>query len=151
MNYTWIAGHLGSDPEARFTPSGKKVTSLRVACKSRKNGKDETMWWRVTIWGDAFDKILPYFKKGSPIVVCGEMTPPEMFKGKDGEVRLSLALTANHISFSPFGKPKSNEEGSFSQNASMGPSSADPSYFDPSFEPAGGGFSGEISDEEIPF
>ena len=151
MNYTWIAGHLGSDPETRFTPSGKKVTSLRVACKSRKNGKDETMWWRVTVWGDSFDKIIPYFKKGSPIVVCGEMTPPEMYTGKDGQGRLSLSLTANHISFSPFGKPKSNEEGKFSQGGSSGYSPSEPSYNEHSFEPAGGGFSGEISDEEIPF
>jgi single-strand DNA-binding protein len=144
MNYTWIAGHLGSDPETRFTPSGKKVTSLRVACKSRKNGKDETMWWRVTVWGDSYDKILPYFKKGSSIVVCGEMTPPEMYKSKDGETRFSLALTANHIAFSPFGKTKSSEEGG-------GQMSHEHSYHESAFEPVGGGFSGEISDEEIPF
>ena len=36
MNFMQIAGHLGADPEVRFTSTGKKVTVLRVAAKSRK-------------------------------------------------------------------------------------------------------------------
>ena len=150
MNYTWIAGHLGSDPETRFTPAGKKVTSLRVACKSRKGGKDETMWWKVTIWGETFDKILPYFKKGSAIVVCGEMMPPEIFQNRDGNTQVSLALTASHISFNPFGKPKS-EEGGVSARAteSAGEYGFPPGSSGPAFEPMGGGY--EVYDEEIPF
>ena len=150
MNYTWIAGHLGSDPETRFTPSGKKVITLRVACKSRKGGKDETIWWKVTIWGETFDKILPYFKKGSPIVVCGEMMPPEIYQNREGNTQVSLGITANHISFSPFGKAKSSEEGSVSMNQSS--PSADSSFTPsnpPPFQPASG--PEEVSDEEIPF
>jgi single-strand DNA-binding protein len=145
MNYTWIAGHLGSEPETRFTPSGKKVVSLRVACKSRKGGKDETMWWKVTIWGDTFDKILPYFKKGSPIVVCGEMTPPEIYQNREGGTQVSLGITANHISFSPFGKGKSNEEGG---GGAQGFTSSNSSEM-PAFQGANG--LDFISDEEIPF
>ena len=57
MNFVNIAGHLGADPEVRFTSTGKKVTTLRVATRSRKGGADVTIWWRVTIWGEQFDKI----------------------------------------------------------------------------------------------
>ena len=72
MNQIIIAGHLGADPEVRFTSSGQKVTTLRVATRVRRGGKDkdETIWWRVTVWGEQFDKMIPYFKKGSPIIVC---------------------------------------------------------------------------------
>lgn len=149
MNYTWIAGHLGSDPETRFTPSGKKVVTLRVACKSRKNGKDETIWWKVTIWGETFDKILPYFKKGSPIVVCGEMMPPEIYQNREGNTQVSLGITANHISFSPFGKPKSGDDTlAMNQSSSSMESNPMPSNT-PAFQSASG--AEEVSDEEIPF
>ena len=51
MNQLTIAGHLGADPEVRFTSSGQKVTTLRVAARARKGAKDETIWWKVTVWG----------------------------------------------------------------------------------------------------
>ncbi len=107
MNQTTVAGHLGADPEVRFTSSGKKVTTLRVAARVRRGGKDETIWWRVSVWGEEFDKMIPYFKKGSPIVVVGEMNKPEIFTDRDGRPQVSMSLTALNIMFSPFGKPDS--------------------------------------------
>jgi single-strand DNA-binding protein len=107
MNQTTIAGHLGADPEVRFTSSGKKVTTLRVAARVRRGGKDETIWWRASVWGEEFDKMIPYFKKGSPIVIVGEMNKPEIFTDKDGRPQVSMSLTALNIMFSPFGKPDS--------------------------------------------
>jgi single-strand DNA-binding protein len=107
MNHTMIAGHLGADPEVRFTSSGQKVTTLRVAARARRSGKDETIWWRVTIWGEQFDKMIPYFKKGSSIIVMGELNKPEIFTDRDGKPQVSMSLTAYNISFSPFGRPDS--------------------------------------------
>lgn len=105
MNFIHIAGHLGADPETRFTPSGKKVTTLRVATRTRKGGNDDTIWWRVTIWGDQFDKLLPYLKKGSAVIVFGEMQKPDIFTDREGKPQISLEITASSIQFSPFGKP----------------------------------------------
>lgn len=108
MNQVTIGGHLGADPEVRFTSSGQKVTTIRVAARARRGSKDETIWWRVTIWGEQFDKILPYFKKGSPIIVMGELSKPEIFTDREGKPQVSMNITANNILFSPFGKPDSN-------------------------------------------
>lgn len=108
MNQTTIAGHLGADPEVRFTSSGKKVTTLRVAARAR-GGKDETIWWRVSVWGEEFDKMIPYFKKGSPIIVIGEMNKPEIFTDRDGKPQISMSLTALNLMFSPFGRPDKGE------------------------------------------
>ncbi|MBM3193967.1 MAG: single-stranded DNA-binding protein [Chlamydiae bacterium] len=113
MNNGMVAGHLGSDPETRFTSSGQKVTTFRVGCKSRK---DESIWWRVTIWGDQFDKMLPYFKKGSPIIVQGEITKPEIYTDKEGKPQVSMQIVATNVAFSPFGKGKEGE-GKFSGNS----------------------------------
>lgn len=106
MNQMTIAGHLGADPEVRFTASGQKVTTLRVAARVRRSSKgDETIWWRVTIWGEQFDKMIPHFKKGSPIIVFGELSKPEIFTDRDGRPQVSMNITANHVLFSPFGRP----------------------------------------------
>jgi single-strand DNA-binding protein len=113
MNFLHIAGHLGADPEVRFTSGGQKVTTLRVAARSRKSSKDETIWWRVTVWGETLDKLISYLKKGSAVIVVGDMSKPEIFTGKDGTPQLSMNMTASSIMFNPFGRSdKQNDQGS---------------------------------------
>ena len=104
MNFIHIAGHLGADPETRFTQSGKKVTTFRVATRTRRGQNEDTIWWRVTIWGDQFEKMIPHFKKGSPIMVGGEVHKPEIFNDREGKPQISLEITAAQIQFSPFGR-----------------------------------------------
>ncbi|HEY5259835.1 MAG TPA: single-stranded DNA-binding protein [Rhabdochlamydiaceae bacterium] len=110
MNQTTIAGHLGADPEVRFTSSGKKVTTLRVAARARKGKEDSTIWWKVTVWGEQFDKMIPYFKKGSPIIVVGDLNMPEIFTDRDGKAQVSMSLTALNLMFSPFGRPEGHAQ-----------------------------------------
>lgn len=111
-----IMGHLGSDPEVRFTSSGQKVTTLRIAENQRRGGKDETLWWRITIWGEQFDKIMTYFKKGSAIIVSGEMLKPEIYNNREGQPQISLNLVAYHIAFPPFGKREGGEQSQSQQS-----------------------------------
>ena len=42
-----VAGHLGSDPEVRFTPSNVKVTSFCVATNIKRGAKEKTVWWKI--------------------------------------------------------------------------------------------------------
>lgn len=114
-----IAGRLGRDPETRFTPSGQKVTTITVATNVRKGGKDETVWWRVTVWGERFDKLIAYLKKGSAIIVVGEMHKPEIWTDKEGRPQVSMEMTAEIIKFSPFGNPDQKQEQS-TGNAAAG-------------------------------
>ena len=154
MNQTTVAGHLGGDPEVRFTSSGKKVTTLRVAARVRKGAKDETIWWRVTIWGEEFDRMITYFKKGSPIVCVGEMNKPEIFTDKEGRPQVSMSLTAFHIYFSPFGRGEvANQETQHSSTAQ------EPAYAAASSNSNAMGESGSygqgkpssFNDDEVPF
>ncbi len=128
MNHITIAGHLAADPEVRFTSSGKKVTSIRVATRTRKKGQEDTIWWSVSVWGEQFDKMIAYLKKGSPIFVVGVLDKPEIFTSQKGESYVSMNITAYHLSFSPFGKPDAskheNAETSIgSQESFAGPAS----------------------------
>lgn len=107
MNLIQIAGHLGKDPETRFTSSGQKVTTFSIACNIRRGGKDETIWFKVTVWGDRFDKMIAYLKKGSAVIVIGELGKPEIYTDREGRQQISLEITAEILKFSPFGKPAS--------------------------------------------
>lgn len=109
MNFIHIAGNLGADPEVRFTTTGKKVTNMKVATRSRrgKAGEEITIWWRVTVWGDQFDKMISFLKKGSGVMVYGDVHKPEIFTDREGKPQVSLDITAVHLEFSPFGKPAS--------------------------------------------
>jgi single-strand DNA-binding protein len=117
MIFIQIAGHLGQDPEVRYTPSGQKVTSIRVATNIKRGSKEKTVWWRVTMWGDRFDKRLAYLKKGSAVIAWGEMGIPDIYTDKDGNPQTSFEIIAEHLSFSPFGKSdRPNQEGSEEQD-----------------------------------
>jgi single-strand DNA-binding protein len=134
MNQITIAGHLGADPEVRFISSGQKVTTLRVAARTRRRNKDETIWWEVTVWGEQFDKIMPYFKKGSPIIVVGELDKPKIFTDRESCPQVSMNITAQNIMFSPFGRPDSQGGGAEGGISSQGGVSSH----------------GQISQQEIP-
>ncbi len=156
MNQITIAGHLGSDPEVRFTSSGQKVTTLRVAARARRSGKDETIWWKVTVWGEQFDKIIPYFKKGSPIIVVGELSKPEIFTDREGRPQVSMNITAQNIMFSPFGRPdgQGSGEGAAGQQSQghAQTSQVEPSYGNQEMAVHGQGKpEPAFSDDEIPF
>jgi single-strand DNA-binding protein len=110
MNILQLFGRLGSDPETRFTSNGTKVTTFRMAVSSKKGGQEETMWWRVTLWGDRFDKMTSYLKKGSAVIVSGAMQKPEMYQSKDGQTQVSLEIWADSINFSPFGGKSEQQE-----------------------------------------
>ena len=103
MNYIQIAGRLGRDPEIRHTQDGKKVTSLSVATNKKKKGQDTTVWYKVTVWGDQFEKLIGYLKKGSAVVVVGDLEA-KLYTDKGGSPQVSLEISPWNIGFSPFGK-----------------------------------------------
>ena len=153
MNFIFIAGRLGSDPETRFTPSGKKVTNFRVASSSKKGGEEETTWYRITVWGEQFDKMISFLKKGSAVMIQGELHKPKIFNDRDNQPQVSLDVTVHNISFSPFGG-KSDGSSNNQKNEQTGGNS-DSNGFNSngfSFEPVmQGSQHPAFQDDEIPF
>jgi single-strand DNA-binding protein len=151
MNQTNIAGHLGADPEVRFTSSGKKVTTLRVAARVRKGNKDETIWWKVSVWGEQFDKMIPHFKKGSPIIVIGEMNMPEIFTDREGRPQVSMSMTALNLMFSPFGRPESSSSSSESHASTHAATEPAHAAANEGFSYGQGKAGSNLSEDEVPF
>lgn len=56
LNKVMVIGNMGRDPEMRYTPSGKPVTSFSLASSrswKAPNGerREETEWFNVVAWG----------------------------------------------------------------------------------------------------
>lgn len=167
MFFVNLAGNLGKDPEMRFTPSGQKVTTFSLAVSHRK-GKDKeevTIWVRVTVWGDRFDKLLSFLKKGSAVIVVGRMNPPNTYVDKEGRTQTSLEVTAEMIEFSPFGRSdrpadgQSQQTGAFSSQQDQGNSFSNSSssyghssaYGSQAMGQGAGHYSQSAEDDTIPF
>lgn len=122
---------------------------MRVASRTRKGKTDDTIWWRVTVWGEQFDKMISFLKKGSAVMVYGEVHKPELFNDREGKPQISLEITAVHLEFSPFGKPGGSPAGE-GQTAQAAPFNAPQSYGAP--QPVGATQGkGETFDDEVPF
>ncbi|HVO42031.1 MAG TPA: single-stranded DNA-binding protein, partial [Aggregatilineales bacterium] len=57
LNKVMIIGHLGRDPELRYTPSGRPVASFSVATSrtwtsAEGDRREETEWFNVVAWGN---------------------------------------------------------------------------------------------------
>jgi single-strand DNA-binding protein len=94
-----IVGRLGQDPESRFTPSGKQVTSFSLAIDRHKGGDKTTLWVRCTAWEQTAEACAKYLSKGSQVLVIGEVEEPRVFTDKSGNQRASLDVTARSVKF----------------------------------------------------
>ena len=99
-----IVGNLGSDPEMRYTQSGQAVTSFSVATNRRYNDKDETTWFRVSVWGNQAEACNKYLEKGRKVLVEGRLTPdenggPRVWEDKSGNARASFEISATTVQF----------------------------------------------------
>jgi single-strand DNA-binding protein len=78
LNKIMIIGRLGRDPEMRFTPSGRPVTTFNVATNRSWITGDgerhtETEWFNVVAWGNLAEICKQYLVKGQQVYVEGRL------------------------------------------------------------------------------
>ena len=98
-----LVGNLGSDPEMRYTPNGKAVTSFNVATNRRYTtsggeSKEETDWFRVSVWGKQAEQCNQFLGKGKQVYVEGRLHA-RSWEGQDGQMRTSLEVNAERVLF----------------------------------------------------
>ena len=99
-----LIGHLGGDPELRYTQNGTPVTSLNVATNRRWRSQDgttqeETVWFRVSVWQRQAEACNQYLTKGQRVLVVGEMREPSTWTDQEGNARASLEVRARNVEF----------------------------------------------------
>lgn len=96
FNKIQIVGRIGRDPELRYTPDGKLVSDFSVAINKRHkdtngNTKEESLWFKVTFWGEKASFASQYLKKGRLIYIDGELRFRE-YTDRNGQIRGSLEV-----------------------------------------------------------
>ena len=99
-----LIGHLGADPELRYTQNGTPVTSLNVATNRRWRAQDgttqeKTVWFSVSVWQRQAEACNQYLSKGQGVLVVGEMREPSTWTDREGNARASLEVRARNVEF----------------------------------------------------
>jgi single-strand DNA-binding protein len=103
VNRMIIIGNLGSEPEMRFTPNGRPVTSFSVATNRRYTTSDgerreETEWFTVVTWGRLAEQCNQFLSKGRLVYVEGRLRS-HSWEGQDGQKRYRNEIVADRVSF----------------------------------------------------
>lgn len=103
VNKVILVGHLGADPDMRYTPSGQGVCDLRLATSESwndKNGQrqERTEWHRVVVWGKRAEICSKYLAKGRQVYVEGRIQT-RSYDDKDGNKRYITEVIANDVQF----------------------------------------------------
>ena len=103
VNRVTIIGNLGSEPEMRYTPSGRPVTSFRVATNwryttSEGERKEETEWFTVVAWGRLAEQCNQFLTKGRLVYVEGRLRM-RSWEGQDGQRRSRNEIVADRVKF----------------------------------------------------
>lgn len=147
INKVILIGHLGRDPELRYTSGGTPVANFSIATnevyQDRQGQRQErTEWHNIVVWSKLAEICNQYLSKGRLVYIEGRLQTRE-WDDRDGNKRRTTEIVANEMKM--LGGPGDSQ--------GMRPAST-PNRA-PRNEPAGGETSDSmelgISDDDIPF
>jgi len=103
LNKVQIIGHLGRDPETRYTNSGTGVCNFRVAVSKKWRDKageqqERTEWFPVVVWGKLAEVCQAHLSKGRQVYVEGRLQTRK-WQDKDGADRYTTEVVADVVTF----------------------------------------------------
>ncbi|UCF61961.1 MAG: single-stranded DNA-binding protein [Anaerolineaceae bacterium] len=101
LNKVMIIGHLGRDPEMRYTPSGRPVTTFSVATSRSWHSADgerheETEWFNVVAWGSLAEICNQYLHKGQQVYIEGRLQT-RRWEDTEGNKHFTTELVAKEM------------------------------------------------------
>lgn len=101
LNKVMLIGHLGRDPEMRYTPSGRPVTSFSVASNRSWNTSDgerhsETDWFNIVTWGNLAEICKQHLSKGQQVYIEGRLQTRK-WDDKEGNKHTTTEVVANEM------------------------------------------------------
>ena len=120
VNKVVLVGHLGGDPETRFTPSGAAVANFNLATNESwrdANGdiQDKTEWHRCVMFGKSAEMAVDLLKKGQLIFTEGKLQTRN-WEDKDGVKRYTTEVVCEM--FTMLGRKMDNESNQAANNFS---------------------------------
>lgn len=98
VNKVILVGNLGSDPEVRYTPSGRAVANFSLATTERYTNKEgekeeKTEWHRIVAWARLGEICGEYLTKGSQVYIEGRIQS-RSWEDRDGNKRYTTEIIA---------------------------------------------------------
>ena len=147
FNKVILVGNMTADPELKQTTAGTSVCSFSIAVNRRFTKADQNQqtvdFINIVAWSQRAEFVSRYFKKGNPILVCGQLQT-RTWNDNQGQKRYATEVIADEVTFVT---PASTN------GAPVGGSSYTPeAYATPSFNSASSASFEEIpGDESLPF
>ena len=99
FNKILIVGHLGADPQLRYTSQGTAACNFSIATSERRKDntgeqQELTCWFRVCLWGKQAEIAGQYLTKGSQVYVEGRLKQTE-YTDREGNKRTTLEVNAS--------------------------------------------------------
>jgi single-strand DNA-binding protein len=101
LNKVMIIGNLGRDPEMRYTPSGKPVTSFSLASSrtwvaADGERREETEWFNVVAWGNLAEICNQHLMKGQQVYIEGRLQT-RCWEDDNGQRHFRTEVVANEM------------------------------------------------------
>ena len=101
FNKITIVGHMGRDPETKYSGAGNAFCAFSVATSEKRKGKngeqqESTTWFRVTCFNKTAEFVQQYGAKGALVYVEGRLRQDE-YTDKDGKTRTTLEVAADSV------------------------------------------------------
>lgn len=101
INKVILVGHLGRDPEVRYTPSGDAVADVSLATTEfykDKNGErnEKTEWHNLVMWRAQAEFAKEWLKKGQLVYAEGRLQT-RTWDDKEGQKRSKTEIQVDQI------------------------------------------------------
>jgi single-strand DNA-binding protein len=101
LNKVMLIGNLGRDPEMRYTPSGKPVTSFSLASSrswvsSDGERREETEWFNVVAWGNLAEICNQHLARGQQVYIEGRLQT-RSWEDNNGQRHFRTEVVANEM------------------------------------------------------
>ena len=152
FNKVILIGNLTADPELKQTTNGTSVCSFSIAVNRRytraEQGQQSVDFINVVTWRQTAEFVSRYFKKGSPILFCGQLQT-RTWTDNQGQKRYATDVVADEVTFTS----SVNQAGGAAPGMTDAPATYSPSvYGSPSFNSASDANFEEIpNDATLPF
>lgn len=103
LNKVMIIGHLGRDPELRYTQTGAPIATLNIATDESYTDRDgnkveRTEWHRVSVFQRQAENCANYLSKGSLVYVEGSLQTRK-WQDQNGQDRYTTEIKAQRVQF----------------------------------------------------
>jgi single-strand DNA-binding protein len=155
VNKVILVGHLGKDPEVRYTPNGQAVANFTVATNDSWTDKagqkqDRTEWHRIVVWAKLAELCGEYLSKGRQVYLEGRLQTRE-WTNKEGAKQYTTEVVANQVVFLSGGERGQGRGSSRGAGAGAGTGGDDFGQPPPPFEESPGPAAGGKAEDDIPF